>query len=157
VAKEFPTAEITSTYLNASSSIRDLRARVVTLVVPVECLKQGAQSKEKFIRLVGDRYNPVTDSVTIVTDSCPYQKQNRDYAEYLLTALFHESAKREEWEERKTEKDMVSYSWSIRPTRSESQNHLQSVQVLLNEGESKQSLAIYKKAVEELVGVAPSA
>jgi small subunit ribosomal protein S35 len=120
-------------------------------------MKLPASAKEKFIRLVGERYNPVTDSVTIVTDSCPYRKQNREYAEYLLTALYHESAKKEEWEARKTEKDMVTYSWSLRPARSGSQTHLQSVQVLLNEGECKKSLEDYKKAVQELVGIKDSA
>ena len=50
-----------------------------------------AHARDKLLRLVGDRYNPETDVLTIVTDRCPLRQQNHDYAHYLLTALFHES------------------------------------------------------------------
>lgn len=32
---------------------------------------------------------------------CFTRKQNRDYADYLLTALYHESKKAEEWEKQR--------------------------------------------------------
>lgn len=41
----------------------------------------------------------MTDSVTLTADACPHRKQNVDYAEYLMTALFMESCKREPWED----------------------------------------------------------
>lgn len=43
------------------------------------------------MRLVKDRYDEKTDTLTIVTDRCPLRKQNYDYAQYLLTACFFES------------------------------------------------------------------
>ncbi len=48
--------------------------------------------------------------MTIVCDACPYLKQNKEYAEYLLTAAYHESLKREPWEEDKfDETDRFDY------------------------------------------------
>lgn len=43
------------------------------------------------IRLVGERYDEESDTLTIVTDRCPMRKQNHDYGIYVLTALYHES------------------------------------------------------------------
>merc|ERR1712010_189660 len=44
--------------------------------------------------------------LTVVTsDRCPYRGQNMDYAHYLLTALYHESWRVEEWE-KKEQADM---------------------------------------------------
>jgi Mitochondrial ribosomal subunit protein. len=54
-------------------------------------LELDDHARDKFLRLVGDRYNPKTDVLTIVTDRCPMKKQNYDYCMYVLTALFHES------------------------------------------------------------------
>lgn len=54
-------------------------------------LELDEHAKDKFLRLVGDRYDPKTDYVTITTDSCPLKKQNYDYAQYLITALLFES------------------------------------------------------------------
>lgn len=54
-------------------------------------LQLDDHAKDKFLRLVGDKYDETTDIVTIVTDRCPTRKQNLDYAMYLLTAVYHES------------------------------------------------------------------
>lgn len=54
-------------------------------------LQLDKHAEDKFFRLVGDRYNPETGIFTLTTDRCPLKKQNYDYAQYLLTALFHES------------------------------------------------------------------
>lgn len=54
-------------------------------------LPLNAHAKDKLLRLVGERYNPENDVLTIMTDRCPLRQQNLDYALYLLTALFHES------------------------------------------------------------------
>jgi len=59
--------------------------------VKVGRLPLNAHAKDKLLRLVGDRYNPENDVLTIMTDRCPIRQQNLDYALYLLTALFHES------------------------------------------------------------------
>jgi len=54
-------------------------------------LPLNVHAKDKLLRLVGERYNPENDVLTIMTDRCPLRQQNLDYALYLLTALFHES------------------------------------------------------------------
>lgn len=100
-------------------------------------LELDEHARDKFLRLVGNRYDAGTDLVTIVTDCCPLRKQNLDYAFYLLTALYHESWVRhlsdlpktsvcniltapfvvfflqnvEPWEEEKLEEDMEKYVW----------------------------------------------
>ncbi|KAJ9579853.1 hypothetical protein L9F63_004455, partial [Diploptera punctata] len=87
--KEFPMEIYTTDYCHSSPVIRDPLARIVTL--KLERLPLDAHAKDKLLRLVGERYNPDTDVLTIVTDRCPLRQQNYDYAHYLLTALFHES------------------------------------------------------------------
>lgn len=87
----FPLEVTTSTYCHSSPSIRDPMARIVTVKFKLSKLKLDAHAKDKFLRLVGDRYDEKTDYVTIVTDRCPMVKQNYDYAMYLITALYHES------------------------------------------------------------------
>ena len=70
----FPLEEITSDYLNASSSIRDARSRIVTLKFKLSSLKLDYKAQDKFLRLVGtERYSPDTDIVTITSDRCPYR------------------------------------------------------------------------------------
>ncbi len=71
-------------------------------------MKFDEHSRDKFVRLAGQRYNPDTDELTLIADKyvnsieshsqytlfpfrCPYRKQNYDYAQYLLTALYFES------------------------------------------------------------------
>jgi hypothetical protein len=54
-------------------------------------LPLNAHAKDKLLRLVGERYNPENDVLTIMTDRCPLRQQNLDYAFYLLTVLFYES------------------------------------------------------------------
>lgn len=49
-------------------------------------------AKDKIKRLLGNRINPETEEVTLVTDRCPLRKQNYDYNQYLLLALFYESS-----------------------------------------------------------------
>lgn len=57
----------------------------------LSALELDEHARDKFLRLVGERYDPDTDVVTITTDSCPLKKQNYDYAHYLLAALYHEA------------------------------------------------------------------
>ncbi|XP_044733640.1 28S ribosomal protein S35, mitochondrial [Chrysoperla carnea] len=109
--KHFPVKIISSDYCHASPTIRDPLARIVSIKLKLEDLKLDSHARDKFLRLVGDRYDPVTDEVTIVTDRCPTKKQNYDYAIYLLTALYHESCTVEEWESEKSESDMEYYDW----------------------------------------------
>lgn len=87
--KYFPVEIITSDYCYSSPTIREPLARIVNLRVRLSSLHLDTHAKDKILRLVGDRYNPNTDIITITADRCPSRKQNLDYVKYLLTALFH--------------------------------------------------------------------
>lgn len=44
-------------------------------------------SLDKLLRLVGDRYDRESNTLTIFADRCPLHSQNRDYCHYLLTVI----------------------------------------------------------------------
>ena len=144
----FPVEQVTSDYLNASSSIRDFRARVATIRFKLSDLYLDIASEDKFLRLIGpDRYDVETDTVTISADRCPYRKQNKEYCEYLLKALYYESRNRESWESEKLPIDAIDYE----PTdTSEIEAKLSKV---LNEGENGRTIDEYKSASLKLLGL----
>jgi len=107
----------TSDYLNSTPSIRDSRARIVKFHFKLTQLEFDEHAREKFVRLAGQRYNPNTDELTLIADKCPYRKQNYDYAQYLLTALYFESWKTEDWEKDRTKNDWQRYYWDESPSR----------------------------------------
>lgn len=94
-----------SSYVHQGSSIRDNRSRVVTVTIKLSSLNLSDYAREKLIRLAGNRYDEASDVLTIVTDRCHTRKQNTDYANYLLTVLYHEANKIEEWEKLKVRSD----------------------------------------------------
>lgn len=132
-------------------------------------LKLDAHAKDKFLRLVGERYNSETDEITIVTDRCPLRKQNYDYTQYVITALFHESWKKEPWEDTKSEADMEVYIWSRNKSKETTEavlnwgvtgdkksphpEYAQSVEKLINEGENSYNLDNYKAQVLKLLNL----
>lgn len=91
IKQNFPMEIIYSDYCHGLPTIRNPLARIVTIRLKLSNLQLNKHAKDKFLRLVGERYDSETDVVTIVTDRCPTKKQNYDYGHYLLTALFHES------------------------------------------------------------------
>ncbi|XP_053206015.1 28S ribosomal protein S35, mitochondrial-like [Panonychus citri] len=105
IEKHFPVEIITSDYCHASPTIRDPRARIVTVQFKLSRLELDEHSRDKMIRLLDKRYNPETDMVTIETSACPLRKQNIDYAFYQLTAVYYESWKTEDWEKLKEPQD----------------------------------------------------
>ncbi|XP_067906717.1 small ribosomal subunit protein mS35 [Heterodontus francisci] len=107
----FPIEIKTTDYVAAGPSLRNPKARVVTLTIRLLNLNLDDHAKKKLIKLVGNRYSKDTDILTITTDRCPLRRQNYDYAMYLLTVLYHESWKTEVWELNKTEADMDEYIW----------------------------------------------
>ncbi|KAJ1524835.1 hypothetical protein ONE63_009703 [Megalurothrips usitatus] len=109
--QHFPLTVITNDYLHSSPTIRDPQARIVTVKLKVKDIPLDNHARDKFMRLVRDQYDEKTGTLTIVTDRCPLRKQNYDYAQYLLTALFFESWKVETWESEKTLEDMEVYEW----------------------------------------------
>ncbi|CAF3568377.1 unnamed protein product [Adineta steineri] len=107
----------THDYLNSTPSIRDTRARVVKFNFKLTQLEFDEHARDKFVRLAGPRYNTDTDELTLIADKCPYRKQNYDYAQYLLTALYFESWKIETWEQERTKNDWQRYYWDESPSR----------------------------------------
>lgn len=112
IEKHYPVEVITSDYCHASPSIRNPLARIVTLRIKLSSLNLDKHSRDKFARLVGERYDSKTDLVTFTADRCPTRAQNLDYVNYLLTACYHEAWNVEEWEKDKTEDDMEYYDWN---------------------------------------------
>ncbi|XP_007502922.2 28S ribosomal protein S35, mitochondrial [Monodelphis domestica] len=178
--KHFPIEIETADYVSAGPSIYNPKARIVTLKVRLSSLNLDDHAKKKFIKLVGERYCKNTDLLTITTDRCPLRRQNYDYAMYLLTVLYHESWKTEDWEKKKTEADMEEYIWE--KSRSEEnilntllqikasektsgvteeellgseeiKNYKKSVVALKNEGDTENNLFQYKEAVKKLLNL----
>ncbi|XP_017892379.1 28S ribosomal protein S35, mitochondrial [Ceratina calcarata] len=172
--KHFPTEIITSDYCYSSPTIREPLARIVTLRVKLSSLDLDARAKDKMLRLVGDRYNPETDVITITADRCPSRVQNLDYVKYLLTALYHVSWRVEPWENEKSEADMEYYDWDKSKSRESltklynwpktptdlsyeyipnSTEYKTAVSDLINKGEDQCSLNKYKEAVKNLLNL----
>ncbi|XP_059050342.1 small ribosomal subunit protein mS35 [Achroia grisella] len=183
IERHYPVEVITSDYCHASPSIRNPLARIVTLRVKLSTLNLDKHSRDKFIRLVGNRYDEATDLVTITADRCPVRKQNQDYVNYLLTACYHESWNLEEWEREKMEEDMEYYNWDKNPSKRnlvkwylKTQNqstdlaedeltnfdvtqipngeeYKVAVSSYMNDGESAETVEKYGEAVRKLLGL----
>jgi len=153
VEKHFPVEVITSDYLNSSSSIRDRRSRVVVLKFKLSSLELAEHSRDKCIRLLGERYDHATDIVTLASDRCPYRGQNIDYTRYLVTALYFESCKVESWET-KEHLDVERYAVPAEVQGDEA-DYQQALQQILNGGEDEDSLRAYKAAARKLLQLPP--
>ncbi|XP_038621111.1 28S ribosomal protein S35, mitochondrial [Tachyglossus aculeatus] len=178
--EHFPVEIETADYVSAGPSLRNPKARVVTLKVKLATLNLDDHAKKKLIKLVGERYCKNTDLLTITTDRCPLRRQNYDHAVYLLTVLYHESWKTEAWEKEKTEDDAEEYAWE--DSRSEKNildtllrigasgerasatreellaseevgGYRRAVVALKNDGESDRNLLQYKEAVKKLLNL----
>jgi len=164
--KHFPVEVTTSDYCHSSPSVRDPLARIVTVKIPLSTLPLDKHAKDKFLRLVGDRYDEESGIVTIVTDKCPVRNQNLDYAMYLFTALLHESWVVEPWEQEKIEEDYEFFDWEKSTSKenveylmknsgkSDSElvdNYRKRVVSLFDEGETESSISEYTAASEKLL------
>lgn len=163
----FPITVITSDYCHGLPTIRNPLARIVTVKIDLKKLPLNEHAKDKFLRLVGERYNHETEILTLVTDRCPIRKQNYDYAMYLLTALFHESQVVEPWETTKSLADMEIYDWNMHKSKNSTEailsyrnndqnaqvpnSYIKSVENLINEGENDYNLNKYKEEVLSLL------
>lgn len=163
ILKHFPVEVIASDYVHGLPTIRNPLSRIVTIRFKLSLLPLDKHARDKFLRLVRERYNPETDLLTIVTDRCPLKQQNYDYAQYLITALFHESFTVEPWEASKTEADMEYYDWNRNKSKQAATDILnwnnngekveppesygKSVETLLNDGENQYNLNKYKDEV----------
>lgn len=145
-ASHFPLTISSSTYLHSSPSIRDPKARIVTMKVPVSSLNLDKHALDKLLRLVGDRYNPKTAILSLVADRCPLSIQNRDYLQYLLTVLVNESKKLEPWEDEKNLTDREDFQFE----GSSSEKNIQVLQEVKGEAISSELVQEYAKVVTEL-------
>ncbi|XP_033004120.1 28S ribosomal protein S35, mitochondrial isoform X2 [Lacerta agilis] len=66
--QHFPIEVDTVDYISAGPSVRNPKARVVTLTVKLSSLNLDDHAKKKLIKLVGERYCEGTDTLTITTD-----------------------------------------------------------------------------------------
>ncbi|XP_054865198.1 28S ribosomal protein S35, mitochondrial isoform X3 [Amphiprion ocellaris] len=89
--EHFPIKVECTDYVSSGLSVRNPSARIVQLKVKLSILNLDDHARKKMLKLVGERYCKDTDVLTITTDSCPLRQQNYDYAQYLLTVLYHES------------------------------------------------------------------
>lgn len=168
--RHFPVDVVSTDYCQALPTIRNPEARRVTLTLKLSELEFDAHAKDKFLRLVGDRYNSETDVITIVADRCPLRKQNYDYAMYLLTACYHESFITEPWEGNKSEADMEYYKYERNKSkdsveailnwgstnsekREATAGYIESIEQLINDGENEYSLNKYKEQVVKMIGI----
>ncbi|XP_011860309.1 PREDICTED: 28S ribosomal protein S35, mitochondrial-like [Vollenhovia emeryi] len=173
-ARHFPVEIVTSDYCYSSPTIRDPLARIVSLRVRLSSLHLDTHAKDKLLRLLGNKYNPETDVITITADRCPTKKQNLEYARYLLTAVYHESWRVESWEAEKSVADMEYFDWDISPSRTslvtlykwpepptdndyETIPHVTEYKIavsdLINNGEDQYSVNKYKEAVKNLLSL----
>ncbi|XP_068133745.1 small ribosomal subunit protein mS35 [Hyperolius riggenbachi] len=174
--QHFPLQLQSVDYVFAGPSVRNPKARVVTLQVKLSSLNLDKHARRKLLKLAGSRYNAESDILTIPTDRCPLRRQNEDYAMYLLTVLYHESWKTEAWENEMEESDMDEYIWEgsksqktiletltkLRVDLSSSDDILQCPDVqeyrsavlnLRNEGETEDSINAYKQSVKKVLGI----
>ncbi|XP_040583709.1 small ribosomal subunit protein mS35 [Lepeophtheirus salmonis] len=153
IDRTFSLTKETSDYLNASSSLRDFRARITTFKFKLSNLFLEPKAKDKMIRLLGtEHYNLETDEVTIVVDRCPYRKQNSDYFKYLISALYFESFKVEDWEKMGF-LDTLNFEYEDLFVEYEDNDKIDDPEVkdvfnhLVNEGENSNTLAILKNNI----------
>ncbi|XP_011501401.1 PREDICTED: 28S ribosomal protein S35, mitochondrial [Ceratosolen solmsi marchali] len=174
--EHFPLEVLYSDYCYSGPSIRDPLSRIITFKVKLSSLKLDYHAKDKILRLAGNRYDYTSDIITIITDRCPMRKQNYDYATYLLIALYHESWRKEDWENEKALADMEYYDWEKNQSKKNlvtiyawpeipqdfnyahiphAEEYKVAVSELINNGEDEHSINKYKQVVKKLMFFKP--
>ena len=87
----YPVTVYSTDRVHSSPSVRDPAARVVRLELHISELKLDEHAKDKFIQLLGPRYDPKTGMILIETSDCPLREQNLDLSIYRLTACYFEA------------------------------------------------------------------
>lgn len=177
VRSHFPVTYVTRDYVHSSPTIRDARSRIVDLCINIKDLNLDPIDEDKLERLLTDRrYDKQTGQIKLTIKACPTKIQNHEYSDYLLTALYFESIKHEEWEEDKPECDWERFYWEksnskekakeyYRAWNSDAKDELiekgkgdkviedynQSLEKLY-ERESVDTLELYRSSVEKLLG-----
>lgn len=137
----FPMEYIFSDYVHAAPTIRDARARIVTVRFNINDLQLDYHAKDKLRRLLNGnetrRLDEKSGLITINADRCPLKRQNYDYLNYLITALYFEAWKREPWEEEITPADWERYYWEKSSSRQNIINYAKQVAPELVKDENK--------------------
>ncbi|KAH9514769.1 28S ribosomal protein S35, mitochondrial [Bulinus truncatus] len=128
----FPLETKTSDYVFSAPSVKDERARFASIKFYLSDLKFDYHARDKFIRLVGDRYNKKTDEVTFETGRCPLKSQNIEFLKFVFTVAFFESWKHEEWEKLKELSDMEKYFWNLNEARKNCLTLLKNIKIIDN-------------------------
>lgn len=87
----YPLTVYTTDRVHSSPSVRDPAARVVSIEIHISKLKLDEHAKDKFLQLVGPRYEPKTGMIRIETSDCPLKEQNLELSIYRLTACYFEA------------------------------------------------------------------
>ncbi|KAL5970713.1 28S ribosomal protein S35 mitochondrial, partial [Taenia solium] len=110
VDRHYPVEVVTRSFTNSAPSIRDMRARRVTIRLPLRCLDLDEHDRLKLLRLAKAygfergmaQFYSDEDVLELTSDRCPTSHQNYDYLIYVLTVLTMESKKHEPWEDEET-------------------------------------------------------
>ncbi|VDM30524.1 unnamed protein product [Hydatigera taeniaeformis] len=110
VDRHYPVEIVTHSFTNSAPSIRDNRARRVTIRVSLKWLGLDERSRLKLLRLAKSygfergmaQFYSDEDVLELTSERCPISLQNYDYLIYVFTVLTMESKKHEPWEEEET-------------------------------------------------------
>ncbi|CAG2162314.1 unnamed protein product [Oppiella nova] len=171
--KHFPIEIKTQEFVFSGTSIRWPAYRIVELSLKMSDLPLDDHSRDKMRRLLMEKYDAKSDTIIITASKCPTRRQNYEYAVYLLTAVFFESLKVEDWEAEKAESDWEHFYWSesqskksivsymkqIKPDLKEEdilnderiKSFAESVSRLQDQKEDKINLENYKKNVLQII------
>ncbi|KAI1727007.1 mitochondrial ribosomal subunit protein [Ditylenchus destructor] len=156
-----------SDFVHQGTSLKDVRSRVVTISLNIEALKLDEHATDKLRRIAAKYMSHDENVITIVCERCPTRKQNRDYADYLLTALFFESQRFELWERRSrkderrnhfkgsgAEKNLEQRFKAAAPPPAEQMDaFIKKWDEYRNNKETPESTRKYEEAVRDLLGI----
>ncbi|XP_041443920.1 28S ribosomal protein S35, mitochondrial isoform X3 [Xenopus laevis] len=123
--KHFPIEFQTVDYVSAGPSLRNPKARVVSMQVKLSSLNLDDHSRKKFIKLAGSRYNAANDTLTLRSDRILQRVEtNTNQLQRINGRLSLAQAtierlkgnkkaikKTEAWESEKEESDMEEFTW----------------------------------------------
>ncbi|THD23648.1 28S ribosomal protein S35 mitochondrial [Fasciola hepatica] len=165
IEKHYPLEVVRRSYLFSAPNLRDPRARIVTIKVPLAPLGLDDRAKRKLLRLaIGSsagrkvaRYNYGTDVLQLTSGRCPTASQNEQYLKYVLSVLVLESKKLEKWEQDPVDRDWFVFDWNRSHSRqvllsalNKSHTNTEEVQsaTATTEIESTPKVMEYQKALE---------
>jgi len=93
----------TINYLYDGPSVRHPNSRKIKFQVYVKDLQLTAVEETKLKRLLGKRYNPQNDELTLISQLCTTRAHNKEYGYYLLASLLQEARTVHDWEEKVSE------------------------------------------------------